>query len=120
MEIAILIIIVGIAVFLSIVATWMVRRSVALTRAQKAAQIVLAWVIPFLGATAVIVILTDPKDRERRRARVNSGGEVESSGGYFGGEGGHHGGHGHSHGGDGDAGHGGDGVGHGGDGGGGH
>jgi hypothetical protein len=118
MEIIILLVVVGAAVFLSIVATWMVRRSVALTRSQKAAQIILAWVIPFLGATAVIVILTDPKDRERRRARVNTGGEAESSGGYFGGEGGHHGGHGGGHGGD--AGHGGDGGGHGGDGGGGH
>jgi hypothetical protein len=116
-EILILLVVVGAAVFLSIVATWMVRRSVALTRYQKAAQIILAWVIPFLGATAVIVILTDPKDRERRRARVNGGGEVESGGGYFGGDGsGHHGSHGHG----GDAGHGGDGGGHGGDGGGGH
>lgn len=118
MEIVILLVVVGVAVFLSMVATWMVRRSVALTRLQKAAQIILAWVIPFLGATAVISILTDPKDRERRRrqAKMNSGAEAESSGGYFGGEGGHHGGHGHG----GDAGHGGDGGGHGGDGGGGH
>jgi hypothetical protein len=118
MAVGILLIVVAEAVFLSIVATWTVRRSVALTRSQKAAQIVLAWVIPFLGATVVIGILTDPKDRERRRARVNTGGETDSSGGYFSGEGGHHGGHGHSHGGD--AGHGGDGGGHGGDGGGGH
>jgi hypothetical protein len=118
MEILVIFAIAGVAAFLSIVATWLVRRSVVLTRSQKAAQIILAWIIPFLGATAVIVILTDPKDRERRRPRVNTGGETESSGGYFGGEGGHHGGHGHSHGGD--AGHGGDGGGHGGDGGGGH
>jgi hypothetical protein len=109
MEIIILLVVVAAAVFFSIVATWMVRRSVALTGSQKAAQIILAWVIPFLGAPAVIVILTDPKDRERRRARVNAGGETEGSGGYFGGEGGHHGGHGHC----GDAGHGGDGGGHG-------
>ena len=69
MEFVILLIVVAVAVFLSVVATWMVRRSVALTGFQKVAQIVLAWVIPFLGAIAVISILTDPKDRERRRAK---------------------------------------------------
>jgi hypothetical protein len=111
MEIVILLIVVAVAVSLSVVATWMVRRSVVLSRFQTVAQLILIWVVPFVGASLAIVILTDPKDRERRRAQMSPGGEVESSGGYFGGDGGHHGGHGHSHGGD--AGHGGDGGGHG-------
>ena len=118
MEIIFLSILLSIVVFLDVVATWMVRRSVALTRSQKVAQIIVIWIIPCLGAVAVMVILTDPKERENRRTRMNSAGEVESNSGYFGGEGAHHGGHGHGHGGD--AGHGGDGGGHGGDGGGGH
>jgi hypothetical protein len=82
MAVGLLLLIVAEAVFLSIIATWMVRRSVALTRSQKVARMILAWVIPFLGATVVIGILTDPKDRERRRARANTGGETESGGGH--------------------------------------
>jgi hypothetical protein len=116
MTIAILLIVVAVAVFLNVVATWKVRQSSGLTRSQKTAQTILAWILPFFGAIAVIVISTDPAERQRRRTRVESGAD---GGGYFGGDGGgHHGSHGHGHGGD--AGHGGDGGGHGGDGGGGH
>ena len=78
MEIVILSIIVSIAVFLSIVATWMVRRSVVLTRFQKGAQIVLVWIVPFLGAIAVISILTDPKERRRRQANGSSSNEGQA------------------------------------------
>jgi hypothetical protein len=38
MEIAIILIVVGLAVFLNVVATWKVRRSVTLTRFQQGAQ----------------------------------------------------------------------------------
>lgn len=82
MEIAIILGVVGLAVFLNAVATWMVRRSVALTRFQKSAQMVLIWVVPFVGAILVISILTDPEDRARRQKRW-----VPNDGGSFGGDG---------------------------------
>jgi uncharacterized membrane protein YgcG len=115
-EFVILLIVVAVAVFLSVVATWMVRRSVALTGFQKVAQIVLAWVIPFLGAIAVISILTDPKDRERRRAKRGANEESAIGGDSdlirYSDRGSHsHSGHDAFDGG-GDGGHGGDGGGH--------
>jgi hypothetical protein len=74
MEIGIIAIVVGFAVFLEVVATWMVLRSVALSRFQKVAQAVLIWLVPFVGAILVISILTDPKDRASRQSkRVSSG-----------------------------------------------
>jgi hypothetical protein len=75
MEIAIISIVVGLAVFLDVVATWMVGRSVASSRFQKVAQTVLIWVVPFLGAMLVISILTDPKDRASRQSKEVSSGD---------------------------------------------
>jgi hypothetical protein len=74
-EMAIIIVVLGLAVFLDVVATWMVLRSVVLSRFQKVAQTVLIWIVPFAGAIAVISILTDPKDRERRQSRRVSSGD---------------------------------------------
>jgi uncharacterized membrane protein YgcG len=114
MAIAILSFVVAVAVFLNVVATWKAHRYTGLTRAQKIAQTILAWIIPFFGAIAVIVVSTDPAERQKRAAAVDPGADGLIGGAYFGGDGGHHGGHG------GDSGHGGDGGGQGGDGGGGH
>jgi hypothetical protein len=115
MTIAILLSVVAAAVLLNVVATWKAHRSIGLTRSQKTAQTILAWIIPFFGAIAVIVVSTDPAERQKRAAAADPGADAFSGVGYFGGDGGHHGSHGHGS----DSGHGGDGGGHG-DGGGGH
>jgi len=115
MEIVIISIVVGLAVFLDVVATWMVRRSVALTRFQKGAQMVLVWMLPIVGAIVIISMLTDPEDRRRRQKRwdPNEEGSLGSDGSVAKSEADPHRDHwgdsGHGHG---DSGHGGDGGGH--------
>jgi hypothetical protein len=94
METVILVIVVGIAVLLSVVATWMVRRCGALSSFQKVAQIVLVWVVPLVGAIVVIAILTEPTDRRERIAESGSSNEILSHGGYLGGDTSNHGDHG--------------------------
>ena len=49
MEIAIGLIVVGLAVFLNVVATWMVRRSKVVSSFQIAALMILIWIVPFVG-----------------------------------------------------------------------
>ena len=121
MAIVIILIVVAVLVPLNIVATWKAQRSIGLRRSQKTAQTILTWIVPFLGAIAVIVVSTHPRDRKNRPATPDPGADVLSGGGYFGGDGGgHYGSHGHGHGHGGDAGHGGDGGAASGDGGGGH
>jgi hypothetical protein len=114
MEIAIISIVVGLAVFLDVVATWTVRRSVALTRFQKGAQMGLVWMLPFVGSIVIISMLTDPEDRRRRqRWDPNDEGSLGSDGNVEKREADPHRGHwgdsGHGHG---DGGQGGDGGGH--------
>jgi hypothetical protein len=113
MEVAIISIVVCLAVFLDVVATWMVRRSVALTRFQKGAQMVLVWMLPFVGAIVIISLLTDPEDRRRRQDRWVPNDEGGSDGNVAKREADPHREHwGDSSHGHGDGGHGGDGGGH--------
>ena len=116
MDVVILSIVVALAVILSVVATWRAQRSIGLTRSQKTAQVVLAWILPFIGAVGVIVMSIEPGEREKRAAGAGDPGVGAMSGSSTAEAGHHHGSHGHGH----DAGHSGDGGGHGGDGGGGH
>jgi hypothetical protein len=102
-----------VVVYLNVVATWMLCRSKVVSGFQRGTQFVLIWIVPVVGATIVISILTDPADRRRRQARWarwapdGDGGETGNAGDFNTQHGHHHGGH------SGDAGHGG----HGGDGG---
>jgi hypothetical protein len=108
MTIAILLF-VAVMVLLNVVATWKAHRSIGLSRSQKTAQTILAWIIPFFGAIAVIVVSTDPAERQKRAAAADQGADALSGGGYYDGGGHYHGSHGHG----GDSGHAGDGGGHG-------
>ena len=69
MTIMIVSFVVAAAVFLNVVATWKAQAT-GLTRSQKTAQTILAWIIPFFGAIAVIVVSTDPAERQKRAAAV--------------------------------------------------
>jgi hypothetical protein len=101
----------GLAVILSLVATKMLIRSDFESRFQKSAQMILIWVIPFVGAILVIAVLSQSKVRLTRPLNGSKGGDTWMPG--MGPESSRESGH-HSHWGDsGHGGHGGDG-GHGG------
>jgi hypothetical protein len=70
MTIMILSFVVAAAVFLNVVATWKAHQASGLTSSQKTAQTILAWIIPFFDAIAVIVVSTDPAERQKRAAAV--------------------------------------------------
>ena len=70
MTIMILSFVVAAAVFLNLVATWRAHQSTGLTSSQKTAQTILAWIIPFFDAITVIVVSTDPAERQKRAAAV--------------------------------------------------
>ena len=97
---------------LDLMATKMLIRSDFESRFQKSAQIILIWVIPFVGAILVIAVLSQSKVRLTHPLNGSKGGDTwmpgmgpessRESGHHSPWEGSGHGGH------DGDGGHGGD------------
>ena len=95
----------GLAALLDVIATVLLVRSTVATPRQKALQLVVIWLIPFVGSIIVIAILRETTST--RRARLASGSADEwlpGSGPESESHPGHHG----EHGGGGDVGHGGD------------
>jgi hypothetical protein len=66
----------GFAVILSLVATKMLIRSDFESRFQKSAQMILIWVVPFVGAILVIAVLSQSKVRLTRPLNGSEGGDT--------------------------------------------
>jgi hypothetical protein len=64
----------GLALVLSLVATKILIRSDFESRFQKSAQMILIWVIPFVGAILVIAVLSQSKVRQMRPLNGSEGG----------------------------------------------
>jgi hypothetical protein len=66
----------GLAVILSLVATKMLIRSDFESRFQKSVQMILIWVIPFIGAILVIAVLSQSRVRLTRPLNGSDGGNT--------------------------------------------
>jgi hypothetical protein len=66
----------GLAAVLSLVATKMLIRSDFESRFQKSAQMILIWVLPFVGAILVIAVLSQSKAGLTRSLNSSDGGDT--------------------------------------------